>query len=344
MAAYYDEKHKTWYCKFRYTDWQGNSKSTSKRGFKTKKEALKYEADKKESAKEVPTMGMKNLADEFLADYKIRRKPNSYLATEKNIRLYILPYLGNLAVTDITPLVIRKWQNTLAEKKLSDSLLYTINTTLNTLLNHAVKLYNLPSNPLKRTGKQGKVGKRLVFLELSEWKTLDKAIDNIYYRTLFTVMYWTGLRIGEVLGLTEKDIDFERNVIHITKQMGTDNKPSTPKTKHSIRDINIPQFLTDLLKRYLASHYYKVKYIFNLESRMTINNKLHKYCRLAGVTDITVHGLRHSHASFLISQGIPINSIAQRLGHASPTMTLNIYSHCYKSQDRDIANLIDTIK
>ena len=77
MAVYFDEKQKTWYCKFRYTDWTGESKSTSKRGFKLKREAIAYEAEYKEKAKASPQMTLKQLADAFLEDYKANRKPTS---------------------------------------------------------------------------------------------------------------------------------------------------------------------------------------------------------------------------------------------------------------------------
>lgn len=339
MAVYYDEKKKTWYCKFRYTDWQGNSKSTSKRGFKTKKEALKYEADKKESAREVPTMGMKNLSEEYLADYKINHKHYSYLATEKNLRKYILPYVGSLSVDKITPLVIRKWQNELAKMNLSDSLLYSINITMSAIFSYAVKFHGLETNPLKRVGRQGRVTKRLEFLEADEWHKLDKATDNIYYKTIFNLMYWTGIRISELLGLTLADITADS--ISINKQY-TAYGITSPKSISSSRVVTIPTFLHDLISDYTDSLYDKPKYIFQMVNRKTINKYLKKYCRKAGIKDISPHVFRHSHASLLISQGIPVNAIAERLGH-TPTMTLNIYAHVYKTQGKDIADTLQKI-
>ena len=339
MATYFDEKRKTWYCKFRYTDWQGNSKSTSKRGFRTKKEALKYETDTKNSAKEVPKMGLQKLSEEYLADYKLRRKPHSYITTEKNFRIYILPYLGSLPIDKITPLTIRKWQNELSKLNLSESLLYSINISLSAILTYAVKFHNLQSNPMKRVGRQGKVTKRLDFLEQEEWHRLDDATDNLYYKTIFNILYWTGIRLGELLGLTSDDITKE--AITINKQL-TNYGVTTTKSACSNRTVTIPPFLYNLISDYIKSLYDPPQYIFNMFDRKTINKYLKKYCKKAGIKIISPHIFRHSHASLLINQGVPVNAIAERLGH-TPTMTLNIYAHCYKTQGKDIADTLQKI-
>ena len=344
MAAYFDEKKKTWYCKFRYVDWQGKSRSTSKRGFRTKKEALRYEVDTKQILKEKPSISFKKLSEEFLADYKANNKYNSYVNAEKNCRKYILPTLGTQLIEDITPLIIRKWQADLLQYQLSDSTLRSINTTLCTMLNYAVKFYGLKSNPMKVTGKQGKYTRRLDFLEVEEWKKVDGVIDDLYDKTALNLMFWTGIRIAELMGLTKADIDLENNTISINKQYSRQHEVTTTKTESSNRILSIPSFVSDLLRDYYkATKYLSEKYIFSIHSSFRLNLCLKKYCRNAGVREVSPHALRHSHASFLIRQGLPINAISKRLGHSSPSMTLNIYSHCYREQDNDIAAKIDKL-
>mgnify|MGYP002626719733 CR=1 FL=1 len=344
MAAYYDEKQKTWYIKFRYTDWQGNSKSTSKRGFKTKKEALKYEQEAKESLKEAPKLSLKKFSEEYLQDYKNTNKRNSYVLTEKNIRKYILPYLADTQIDNITPIIIRKWQNELLQFNLSESTLCSINSTLNTMLNFAVKYYGLKSNPMKVTGKQGHYEKRLDFLELDEWKRLDECVDDLYSKVVFNILFWSGIRIGELMGLTKADIDLKNNTIDINKQYNRQHEVTTLKTKGSNRIISIPSFVIELIKDfYKASKYHQEEYIFTCYSSFHINGHLTAYCHKAGIKAISPHALRHSHASFLINNGVPINAISKRLGHANPSMTLNIYSHCYKDKDSDIAAMIENM-
>ena len=206
MAVYFDEKQKTWYCKFRYTDWTGESKSTSKRGFKLKRDALQYEKEYKDKAKDRPKMTLRQLSDAFLEDYKANRKPTSYSLTERNLRNYILPVLGSTAIDDLTPIIIKKWQNHLLTLGKSESSIKAYNTTFNTLLNFGVKFYGLQSNPFRVTGTTGHIKKRLEFLEENEWKKLDSVISDTFDKALFNLLFFSGIRIGEARALTKDDI------------------------------------------------------------------------------------------------------------------------------------------
>ena len=340
MAVYYNEKSKTWYCKFSYKDWTGKTRFTTKKGFKLKKEALKYETNYKEKSSATPYMTLGSLAQNFLADYKLDRRPASYKLAETNLRIHILPYLKDMPIDKITPIVIRKWQTKINDLGKSHSTVHAINTTFNTVLNFAVKYYSLPKNPFAITGMQGYVEKRTTFLEKSDWDKLDALLDNKFDKAVYNILYCGGLRIGELLALTEKDIDFEKNTINITKQYST-GKISSPKTKTSLRKVMLPAYCMEYIKAYITSLPNKQKYPFQLVAERTINTRLARYCKKAGVTKVSVHQLRHSHASYLIRQGnIPVNAIAQRLGH-SPTMTLKIYAHVYKDQDAEIASMLE---
>ncbi len=342
MAAYYDESKKIWYCKFSYKDWKGKTRFTSKTGFKLKKDALKYEMEYKEKSTAKPDMLLKNLAENYLADYKSDRRLSSYKATEKNIRLYILPYLEDMPVDKITPLVIRKWQADINALGKSPSTIHAINTTFKSMLNFAVKYYDLPKNPFSATGIQGHVEKRTTFLEKTDWDKVDALLNTKYDKAIFNLLYCSGMRIGELLALTEKDIDFQHNTIHVTKQFSSLTREiSQPKTKTSIRKIIIPAYCMAYIKTYLDSLPTHMEYPFQLNCQSVIGTRLKKYCRAAGVTEVTIHQLRHSHASYLIKQGnIPVNAIAQRLGH-SPAMTLQTYAHVYKDQDAEIAAMLE---
>ena len=342
MAAYYDENKKIWYCKFSYKDWKGKTRFTSKTGFKLKKDALKYEMEYKEKSTAKPDMMLKSLAANFLADYKSNRKLSSYKATEKNIRIHILPYLEDMPIDKITPLVIRQWQADINTLGISPSTIHAINTTFKTLLNFAVKYYNLPKNPFSTAGMQGHVDRRTTFLEKTDWDKVNALIGDKYDKALYNMLYCGGMRIGELLALTEQDIDFQKNTIHITKQFSADTKKiSQPKTKTSIRKITLPSYCMEYIQTYLNSLVTPMKYPFQLLTEPTINRRLKKYCQSAGVNAVSVHQLRHSHASFLIKQGnIPVNAIAQRLGH-TPAMTLKTYAHVYKDQDAEIAAMLE---
>ena len=342
MAVYFDEKQKTWYCKFRYTDWTGESKSTSKRGFKLKRDALQYEKEYKDKAKDRPKMTLRQLSDAFLEDYKANRKPTSYSLTERNLRNYILPVLGSTAIDDLTPIIIKKWQNHLLTLGKSESSIKAYNTTFNTLLNFGVKFYGLQSNPFRVTGTTGHIKKRLEFLEENEWKKLDNVISDIFDKALFNLLFFSGIRIGEARALTRDDIDFEKNTISISKTYNLVSGISKPKTKNSYRKIVIPEQACNHIKKLFESFYDLPEYPFQFRIPRTVAVHLKAYCMEAGVTVITPHGFRHSHASMLIKRQVPINAVASRLGDTVAEV-MRTYSHCYKEQDSEIAALLETI-
>ena len=342
MAVYFDEKQRTWYCKFRYTDWTGESKSTSKRGFKLKRDAAQYEKEFKEQSRERPKMTVSQLADAYLADYKANRKATSYSLTEGNIRKYVIPKLGNVPIDEITPIMIKNWQNYLLTLGKSQSSIKANNTSFNSMLNWAVKYYGLRSNPFKTTGITGKIRQRLEFLEEDEWKRLDGVIEDKFDKALFNLLFFSGMRIGEVRALTRDDIDFGTNTISISKTYNLASGISTPKTKNSTRKVVIPERACQQVRELFDSFYELPKYPFQFRMPRTVAVHLKSYCEKAGVPIITPHGFRHSHASMLIRKQVPINAVASRLGDTVAEV-LRTYSHCYKEQDSEIAALLETI-
>ena len=103
----------------------------------------------------------------------------------------------------------------------------------------------------------------------------------------------------------------------------------------------MPEFMMEDIKEYLDSLPVQPEYPFMLHPPTTMRARLTKYTSLAGVSRITLHDLRHSHASYLIQQGVAITAISKRLGHSSPAITLNIYAHVYKDNDTEIAQMIE---
>lgn len=342
MSASYDEKTKKWFCTFKYKDWTGKTRKTTKRGFARKKDAIAYEVNFKASSQGTPSMTLEALAEKYLSDYKVNRKISSYLTVKNRICKYITAELGALPISEITPLTIKEWQNRLAVTGISQSMIRSINVSFSAMMNFAVKYFNCPSNPFQKTGKTGKIRKKIDFLEVDEFMKLESVIDNAYDKLVFSMLFWSGMRIGELEALTAEDIDFDSNTIsirrtylHAIKVMGP------PKTSYSIRNITMPEFMMKDIKEYLDSLPVQPEYPFMLHPPTTMRARLTKYTSLAGVSRITLHDLRHSHASYLIQQGVAITAISKRLGHSSPAITLNIYAHVYKDNDTEIAQMIE---
>ena len=340
MPAYRDEKTKNWYVQFRYTDWQGKSRSTTKRGFKTKKEALAYEYEFKSTSKERVDMTIAELSERYLEDRKLHIKPSRYASMEQIIRNHILPYIGNLKLSELTPLTMRHWQNELIIQKCSPSSLVTYHRQCSTLLNFGVKYYGMKENPLRKIGSMGKMETRVNFWEPEEFQQFIEAVTNPKYKLCFLLLFYSGMRVGELLALNEGDFDFTKNKISITKSlMHVTKEITTPKTESSVRVIEMPVGVMQEVKKYIDSLEEASSPLFQVAPQ-TLLQALQRYAKVANVKEICLHDLRHSNASFLIHVGIPITTISKRLGHKSPNITLAVYSHMYRESDAQAARFL----
>lgn len=166
-----------------------------------------------------------------------------------------------------------------------------------------------------------------------------------YYFVLFEILFWTGCRIGETLALTKKDIDCNKKCIHITKtyyRRGTEDCITTPKTENSVRDVDIPEFLAKELEAYMERLYdlQDDERIFPISQR-AVQTYMKRHIEKAGVKQIRVHDLRHSHVAYLIDKGVEPLLIKERVGHRDIKITLNTYGHLYPNRQKTVAIMLD---
>lgn len=347
MSVYKDKKQGTWYTSFRYTDWTGQKKQKMKRGFRTKREALDYEAEFIRTASADMDMQLKSFVEIYFEDKKNDLKPNSVKNKRRMIRKHIISYFGEKKMNEITPADIIQWQNTIHEKEYSKTYERMIQNQLSALLNHAGKIYDLENNPAKKVKKMGKPdADKLDFWTKEEYdqfiSTISKEDDN---HLIFEILFWTGCREGELLSLTPGDFDMKNNLLHITKTYNRiDGKDviDTPKTENSVCTINIPDFLKEDVQEYIDKHFGmpEDERLFPIVAR-TLQKRMKRYIEKAGVKVIRVHDLRHSHAAYLIYQGVQPLVIKERLGHKDIKVTMNTYGHLYPSQQKQVADLLD---
>lgn len=343
MPAYKDKNRGTWYAKFNFKDWQGKTRQKIKRGFAKKSDALDFEHEFKAQYSQLPSITLQTLATAFLQDYRVNHRANSLRLAERNTRRHILPYFASTPVDKITPLMIRKWQTQIRGLDLSESTKSGIQTTFKTLMRFAVKFYNLPRSPFESADKLGNIETRPVFITLEEWKKVDDSITDLHDKAFYNLLFWTGIRLSECRGLQPADFDFGQCEINITKQLN--GKTLTPpKTKGSVRVVSCPKSVMQLAKQYLDSYIEVPAMPFALYSPEWLNIRFKKYCQRVGLSGVTIHALRHSHASLLIKQNIPITVISKRLGHSSPTMTLRIYSHAYSDDLQSVGEILENLK
>ena len=350
MAATKNQQKGYWEIQFYYKDWTGIRRKKHKRGFKTKREAIEWAEDFKQKQSQSMEMLLRNLIEVYFEDMENRLRESTIKNKKYIIELKILPYFGDKKVSEITASDIRKWQNTLLKEGYAPTYLKTINNQLSAIMNYAVQYYNLSSNPCKQAGSMGKSkAEEMDFWTKEEFQSFVVCVkDKPHIYMAFMLLYWTGMRTGELLALTGNDIDFENKVISITKSyQRLDGKDiiSEPKTAKGKRKITLPDFLVEELDEYVQKlyGYMPTDRIFHF-TKHNLVHEMKRGVKLSGVKKIRLHDLRHSHASLLISElRMPPLLVAERLGHEKIQTTLDTYSHLYPNQARDLADQLNSL-
>lgn len=190
-----------------------------------------------------------------------------------------------------------------------------------------------------------KKNREMLFWTKEEYlKFADAMMDKPMSYYAFEMLYWTGIREGELLALTPADFDFEKRTVTINKSFQHLNGRdiiTPPKTEKSNRTIQLPKFLCDEMQDYL-----KMLYDVGLEDRMFpvtksyLHREMDRGAKEAGVKRIRIHDIRHSHVSLLIDMGFSATAIADRVGHESIDITYN-YAHLFPSKQAEMAAKLD---
>lgn len=349
----YKDKNGTWYVMARFTDWTGEKKQKCQRGFATRREVLEWEAQFKLQKRADINMTLESFYELYAEDIRPRLKENTWITKESIIRGKILPYLGKRKLSDITPKDIVDWQNKVMQlpgtdgKPLSPSYMKSIHAQLSSMFNHARKYYGLPVNPAQRAGTIGREeSKEMKFWTKEEYrKFADVMMDRPIYYYAFEVLYWTGIREGELLALTPKDFDFEKRTLRVNKsyqRLRGKDVITTPKTPNSNRTIAIPEFLCEEMRDCLKLCFYHIEEddrIFQL-TKYGLGKAMKSGSRQAGVRRIRVHDLRHSHVSFLINKGYSAFEIGKRVGHGGDKITYR-YAHLFPNKQNEMAEFLN---
>ena len=352
MAVYKEPKTNTWRVIYRYTDWKGERKQSSKRGFLTKREALEWEREQLQKINADLDMTFESFAKIYEVDIKSRIKENTWETKEHIIRSKLLPYFGLRKMCEINPKEIIAWQNEMINHKDASGKVYspvylkTLHNQLSAIFNHAVKYYGLMMNPASKVGNMGKAkSKEMKFWTKAEYlKFADSMMDKPISYYAFQMLFWCGIRVGELLALAPADFDFEKRTVAITKsyqRLRGKDLITEPKTPKSNRIINMSKFLCDEMQDFIKS-------LYGIEptERIFTITKSYLYCEMnrgtkeTGVKRIRTHDLRHSHISMLIDMGFSAIAIADRVGHESIDITYN-YAHLFPSRRVEMADRLD---
>ena len=354
MPAYKNKESGKWYVVTQYTDWTGARKQKCKRGFNTRREAQEWEQKFQQQSAGYLDMSFEAFVEIYTTDLKARLKESTWQTKEHIIQTKIVPYFGKRKINEITTKDVIAWQNELLayrdekHKPYSQSYLKTLHNQLSAIFNHAVRFYDLRSNPAAKAGNMGsEERKEMLFWTKEEYqKFAEEMMDKPISYYAFQMLYWTGIREGELLALTPADFDFERGTVKISKtyqRLKGKDVITSPKTKKSNRTIQMPDFLCEEMQEFFKMQYglKKKDRIFTI-NKSYLHREMDRGAEAAGVKRIRIHDLRHSHISLLIDMGFSAVAIADRVGHESIEITYR-YAHLFPSKQKEMASKLDDL-
>jgi integrase len=304
----------------------------------------------------------KDFAEEWLKMYSETAKISTVRIRKHELK-HLLGYFGHLKLKDITRKMYQDMLFDLKKKGYADSTLDGIHTTGKMIFKKAMELELIKSNPTEYT-KVPKQKKTIEDIENDKIKFLEKEELAIFLKAakehglymdyvIFSTLAYSGMRLGELLALQWKDINFKGHTITITKTLynpkGKEGQYEllTPKTSGSIRTIKMDPNVMTLLKKHKAEQneikmrmrdkYHDHDFVFARPSgypevMKKVEDRMKRLLKIAKIDKhVTPHSLRHTHTSLLIEAGVGIKEIQQRLGHTDIETTMNIYAHMTKN-------------
>ena len=347
----------------------GKRITTTRRGYKTKKEAVLSEARLKlayeNNAFKNNSMKytFKQVYELFLIEHRNVVKPGTYSTTVRYAKLHILPKVGNKKIDSFSVIDCQRLVNQWAEY--FNSAKYPKGITQQ-VFDFAIKLNLISDNPMKKVRlpkKKAQVLEINKFYSTEELKKFFSCLEdygNLKFNAFFRILAFTGMRKGEALALTWKDINFSSKTIDINKtfSIGLKRKQiiQAPKTKASIRVITIDDKTLEVLNKWkitqaiqLLEHGYNSMNENQLIFTTFKGNKyipleipsywFNKFCNKNGFEIISIHGFRHTHCSLLFESGVPMKDVQERLGHSDIQTTMNIYTHVTENSRENSAKL-----
>ena len=309
-------------------------------------------------------MTTQKLLTEWLEFYqKEYIKARTYSRYKGLISMHIIPTLGERNISELGRREIQEFLtqqkkdgNMRNGEKLSATGTNMMLSVLNLAFEYACDMEYIEENPCVRVRRTKAEAKKIEAFTVDEQRAIESEIARSDDRWLHGILLclYTGLRIGELLGLTWNDVDLERGVIKITKTVYREKNDSgmwqlcvdTPKTKASDRVIPLPEYITDMLRQDLETA--QTPYIVENKKgeRMSIRSYQYLFEKLterAGVRKLNFHALRHTFATRAIECGMDIKTLSEIMGHKNASITLNRYAHSMMDTKIEMMNKLQKI-
>lgn len=336
--------------------------------FKTRNQALKKLVEIKKAVDSgtyqspVKKQTFKDVVDLWLPRYQETVKPSTYATIKQVIDKHIIPALGRYIVDQIDVMLCQRtvdqWHKDIPNS-MRRYFFYA-----RRILDFAVSLELIDSNPMAKVivpsvPKTSNVAKKVYTIdELQTFLKCAKEYGEPMYYVYFTLLAYTGMRPSEALGVRWSDIDFENGVLHLLRTVDTVEHNQVvidkPKTKKSIRDIDLDDETIQILRNWRSSMRHQQKiisldptddYVFynpNRAEHVYVRQQAdawdHKIADEFGIRFISPHGFRHTHASILYDIGEQPKDIQERLGHSTVRTTMDMYTHLSDKRKRESVN------
>ena len=312
------------------------------------------------------------LYEEYISVKKYEIRESTLDKFKRNVGYHLMPFFKDVRIDRITVDMLKNWKLSVEEKNLKLKSKKNAYGDLRVILNYAVRMEYLAKNPLVKIGnfKDGSgitlkqemgfytpeqfrafIGVARTFAE--EKQERHKDLSEWHFYVFFNIAFYTGLRKGEIHALKWSDIDGSYLSVKrsVTQKLKGEDRETLPKNKSSVRTLQLPLPLI----RVLGEHKERLTQSdgFSDDSRVcgndrclrdtTIQKRNVLYAETAGLKTIRIHDFRHSHVSVLANEGINIQEIARRLGHAKIEMTWNTYSHLYPREEEKAVDILNKI-
>lgn len=302
--------------------------------------------------------------DEWLPTAKARLRAGAYDAVNMHIDVYVNPRVGGMPLRQLTSTRVKGLYAELRDSGrvrggggLSAKTVHNIHVTLNRALADAVDDGIIPRNPARGASVEPESPEQVVWDagQLYEFLGYVKAHDPRGF-PMWRTLAFTGLRRGELVGVRWSDVDLDRRVVSVVQQRakgGGDVRAGAPKTRRSRRTVDIDAETVDVLKEWrrrqlederlpLGPEYDDQGLVFSRPDGSgvhpdVVTKRMRRLVKGAGLPVITPHGLRHTHATLLLSAGVHPKVVQERLGHSSIAVTIDLYSHVMPGMQADAA-------
>lgn len=348
------------------TDSEGKQRFTTRRGFRTKKEAnlelsrLKVDISKN-GFKKSDKMTFQQVYDLWVVNYELTVKESTFVKQTEQYRVHILPFFGDTLISKITPAMVQKFAN----EKVNKFVRYRefISNT-SRIFDYAIKLKLINTNPCKsitipKSKKDVGSKNRENYFSREEMLAFLNALEkheNMKIATFFRLLSMSSARMGEILGLEWRYVNFEDNYISITQTLARGKNRrlylEEPKTSSSTRDIPLDQITMDWLKKWRKKQREELliighnslkpdQLVFSsaLDNSFIQLSKPRKWLQTIlkqeNLKTITIHGLRHSGAVMMLESGLTLKDIQDRLGHSDISITSTYYLHISEKRKRE---------